>query len=67
VSFNSFGRERRVTSGNIGSRARMREMLDFSARHGVVAQTEAMPFDQVNAALERVRRNEARYRVVLTA
>lgn len=67
VSFNAFGRERRVTNGNIGSRARMREMLDFSARHGVVAQTEAVPFDQINAALDRVRRNEARYRVVLTA
>ncbi|MDX1995533.1 MAG: hypothetical protein SF029_24325 [bacterium] len=40
-------------------------MLEFSARHNIIAQTEAMPLSQVNAALDRVRANEARYRVVL--
>jgi uncharacterized zinc-type alcohol dehydrogenase-like protein len=49
----------------IGSRAGIRQMLDFAARHGIKAQTEVMPMSEVNAAIERVRRNQARYRMVL--
>jgi alcohol/geraniol dehydrogenase (NADP+) len=49
----------------IGSRATIREMLDFAARHGIQAQAETMPMDQVNEAIDRVRQNKARYRMVL--
>ncbi len=54
-----------LTGGSIGGRALMREMLAFSAQHGVVAQTELLPFSEVNTALERLRRNDVRYRFVL--
>ncbi len=56
-----------VTGSSIGSRATMREMLDFAARHGVTAWTETLPMDDVNTALERLRRNDVRYRFVLEA
>ena len=59
------GGERVVTGSSIGNRSAMREMLEFSARHNIVAQTEVMPMSEVNAALNRVRNNEARYRIVL--
>ena len=49
----------------IGGRAAIREMLDFAARHGITAQTEEMPLARANEALDRVRRNQARYRMVL--
>ena len=40
-------------------------MLEFSARNGIEAQTERIHMDQVNEALDRVRSNKARYRIVL--
>ena len=41
------------------------EMLGFSARNGILQKTECFPMARVNQALDRVRRNQARYRVVL--
>jgi len=43
--------QKSVRGGSIGSRAIMREMLEFSARHGIVAQTETMPMNQINDAI----------------
>jgi uncharacterized zinc-type alcohol dehydrogenase-like protein len=40
-------------------------MLDFAARHGISAKTEAVPMDQVNSAIAKVRQGKARYRMVL--
>ena len=57
--------QKSVRGSAIGSRATTREMLALAARHGIRAQTEVMPLSEVNAAITRVRRNEARYRVVL--
>lgn len=59
-------RRRTLTSSPIGGRSAMREMLDFAARHGVGAQVETLPMSEVNAALDRLRRNDVRYRFVLT-
>ncbi|MCP4684402.1 MAG: NAD(P)-dependent alcohol dehydrogenase [bacterium] len=57
---------RKAISGSpIGSRATIREMLDFAARHGIQAQTETIPMSQVNEAMERIKANKARYRMVL--
>lgn len=60
------GQKSLVTS-TIGSRSAMREMLQFAARHGIVAQTECFPMSQVNTALKKVRENKVHYRAVLTA
>ncbi|MFW5691680.1 MAG: NAD(P)-dependent alcohol dehydrogenase [Chloroflexota bacterium] len=57
--------QKTITGGVIGNRAAMREMLDFAARTGIAAQTETLPMASVNAGLDRVRSNQARYRVVL--
>ena len=54
-----------VIGSVIGSRRMIKDMLNFAARHHIEAQTEVFPLDQVNAALDKVRRNEARYRAVL--
>jgi uncharacterized zinc-type alcohol dehydrogenase-like protein len=40
-------------------------MLAFAARHGIRAQTESVPLNEANAAVEKVRSNRARYRMVL--
>jgi len=54
-----------VRGSVIGSRSTIREMLEFAARHGVKAQTEVVPLSQANTAIDRVRANRARYRMVL--
>ena len=64
-AFQLIAGQRAVAGSVIGGRAAIREMLDFAARHGITAQTEEMPLARVNEALDRVRRNQARYRMVL--
>jgi uncharacterized zinc-type alcohol dehydrogenase-like protein len=54
-----------VTGNNTGSPARLREMLEVAARHGIRARTELFPLKHVNTAIGRVARNEVRYRAVL--
>jgi len=54
-----------ITGSFLGSRADMREMLAFAQGHGISPRIELMPMAQANEAMLRVRRNQARYRVVL--
>jgi uncharacterized zinc-type alcohol dehydrogenase-like protein len=59
------GGSRSVTGSAIGSPAAIRDMLELAARHGITARTEVMPMASADAALDRTRRNQARYRMVL--
>jgi uncharacterized zinc-type alcohol dehydrogenase-like protein len=54
-----------ITGSFLGSRATMKEMLNFAQAHGIKPKIELMPMSQVNKALKRVKENKARYRVVL--
>ena len=54
-----------ISGSFLGSRADMREMLAFAQGQGISPRVEMMPMAQVNEAMLRVRRNQARYRVVL--
>lgn len=56
---------RTVCGSAIGAPGVIREMLELAARHGVSATTEVVPMAQVNEAMERTRRNQAHYRMVL--
>jgi uncharacterized zinc-type alcohol dehydrogenase-like protein len=58
--------QRAICGSDIGSRAAIREMLAFAAENGIGAQVETMRMVDVNAALQRVRDNQVRYRMVLT-
>ncbi|NWG13076.1 MAG: NAD(P)-dependent alcohol dehydrogenase [Acidobacteria bacterium] len=49
----------------IGNRSTIREMLEFAARHRIGATVEVVPLAEVNAAIDKVRANKARYRMVL--
>lgn len=57
--------QKSVRGSVIGGRSIMRQMLDFAARHKIRAQVEVVPMTQVNTALDKVKRNKARYRMVL--
>ena len=56
---------KRLTSGGSGGRPATAEMLEFSAHHGISADVEVLPSAQVNEALDRLARNDVRYRFVL--
>ena len=59
------GGQKTICGSAIGGRARIAEMLEFSARHGIQARVEVVPMAEANRAVEKVEKNLARYRMVL--
>jgi uncharacterized zinc-type alcohol dehydrogenase-like protein len=55
-----------ITGSFLGNRATMREMLSFAQEHDITPKVEVMPMSQVNEAIQKVRENKARYRIVLS-
>jgi len=54
-----------ITGSFLGNRATMREMLAFAQDQGIAPEVELMPMSQANEAIQRVKENKARYRIVL--
>jgi uncharacterized zinc-type alcohol dehydrogenase-like protein len=54
-----------MTGSFLGNRATMKEMLSFAQSHNIRPWTELMPMSQINEAIQRVKENKARYRIVL--
>ncbi len=65
-AFPLIGGQRSITGSAIGHPSVIREMLTFAAQHRVAAQVEVVPFARADEALDRTRRNQARYRMVLS-
>ena len=55
-----------ITGSPIGSPRMLAEMLYVAARHKIQAITETFALAKVNDAVEKVRKNQVRYRAVLT-
>ena len=49
----------------VGNRTMMREMLAFARKHRIKPMVEQMPMSRINEAIEQIRNNKARYRIVL--
>jgi len=49
----------------LGRREEMHQMLRFAALHGISPMIELMKMSQVNQAIEKLKDNKARYRIVL--
>ncbi|ROQ69836.1 putative zinc-type alcohol dehydrogenase-like protein [Streptomyces sp. 840.1] len=56
---------KKLSSAGSGGRPATAEMLRFCAAHGIVADVEVLPSAQVETALDRLGRNDVRYRFVL--
>jgi uncharacterized zinc-type alcohol dehydrogenase-like protein len=54
-----------ISGSFLGNHATMREMLAFAQANSITPMVEIMPMSQVNQAIQRVRENKARYRIVL--
>ena len=63
---NAMLRYKAAAGSMIGSPSDLAEMLDVAARHNVKAITERFAMDKVNEAITRVKKNQVRYRAVLT-
>ncbi len=58
--------QRSLAGSPSGSPSMLQEMLTVAARHGVKAITEAFPMAKVNAAVAKLKKNQVRYRAVLS-
>jgi uncharacterized zinc-type alcohol dehydrogenase-like protein len=58
-------KQRIITTGEIGSRSAIAELLDLAARHAIVPIIEVAPMHEVQAQVDRLRANQVRYRAVL--
>jgi len=56
---------KKLTSAGSGGRPTTAEMLRFCAHHDIAADIEVLPSAQVGSALDRLERNDVRYRFVL--
>ena len=68
ITFNStdlIAHELSMTGSFLGNRATMKEMLSFAQEHGIKPRIELMPMSEINDAIEKVKQNKARYRIVL--
>lgn len=54
-----------ITGSLIGNPTMMRAMLSFAHGHSITPMVELMPMSEVNEAIQRVKENKARYRIVL--
>ncbi len=59
--------EKSVVGGQPGSIDETRQMLDFTALHGIHPMIETFPMTEINKALDHTRQGRARYRSVLVA
>lgn len=57
--------DKSVCGSVIGGPLMIKEMLDFAARHDIHAKTQLFPMSDASNALDLVRHNKARYRIVL--
>ncbi len=65
VGFSLIAGQKAISGSPTGSPRDLHEMLDVAARHGVKAITERFAMKDANKAVEKVKKNQVRYRAVL--
>ena len=63
--FNLITKRRALAGSMIGGIPETQEMLDFCARHGIVADIEMIRADEINTAYERMLEGDVKYRFVI--
>jgi uncharacterized zinc-type alcohol dehydrogenase-like protein len=58
-------KRRSIAGSLIGGIRETQEMLDFCAEHGIVADIELIPAQQIDAAYDRMQRSDVKYRFVI--
>jgi uncharacterized zinc-type alcohol dehydrogenase-like protein len=65
TGFSLIDGQKAIAGSPSGSPSDLREMLDVAARHGVKAITERFAMKDANKAVDKVKKNQVRYRAVL--
>jgi len=63
--YNLVSRRRAIAGSMIGGITETQEMLDFCAEHGIVADIEMIPIQQIEDAYARMSRSDVKYRFVI--
>jgi uncharacterized zinc-type alcohol dehydrogenase-like protein len=63
--FSLLFKRRRLAGSVIGGIRQTQEMLEFCAEHGLTADVELIPIQQINQAYERLSRGDVKYRFVI--
>lgn len=63
--FNLTEAQRSISGSDTGSMQTCNTMLEFAERHQVKPVVEMYPFEQINEAIEKLRKGNVRYRIVL--
>ncbi|KAL6012666.1 hypothetical protein ACLOJK_003155 [Asimina triloba] len=64
-AFPLIGGRKAVSGSMIGGLKETQEMIDFAAKHKITANIEVISMDYVNTAMERLAKNDVRYRFVI--
>jgi uncharacterized zinc-type alcohol dehydrogenase-like protein len=64
-AFNLLMGRRSLSGSPIGGTVETQEMLDFCGKHGITADTEVIPIQQVNEAYDRLVKADVKYRFVI--
>nr|ANQ45225.1 heteroyohimbine synthase [Catharanthus roseus] len=54
-----------IAGSAAGSMKETQEMIDFAAKHNIVADVEVIPIDYLNTAMERIKNSDVKYRFVI--
>ncbi|MNT70231.1 Aldehyde reductase YahK [compost metagenome] len=63
--YNLVSRRRAIAGSMIGGITETQDMLDFCAEHGIVADIEMIPIQQIEDAYARMSRSDVKYRFVI--
>jgi uncharacterized zinc-type alcohol dehydrogenase-like protein len=64
-AFNLIFARRNLSGSLIGGIRETQEMLDFCGEHGIVADIELIPIQEINEAYERMLKSDVKYRFVI--
>lgn len=67
VPYSLIQKNRRLVGSLIGGIRETQEMLDYCGEHGITADIELIPVQEINRAYERMMRSDVRYRFVIDA
>ena len=59
------GGRKSIAGSGIGGLAETQEMIDFCAQHDIVSDVEMIDIQDINAAYDRLQKNDVHYRFVI--
>ena len=65
LGVNLMGARKSIAGSGIGGLAETQEMIDFCTAHDIVSDVEMIRIEDVNAAYDRLQRNDVLYRFVI--